>query len=922
MSDIPTITTEIFVAYSQCPRKAFLLLFSEDKGTPHDYPLILEERRQSNRAQYLKKFLQGHPEARKYDPKAFKKHDFLVEATLRSEPLKAYCAVLTKTNADKTSRQISYEPTIITGTYSITPEQKMELLFVGSVLGKLQKQEPTVGRIVGMDGKAHRVQLESGYKRIKSSLKILKSWCGDPPTVSPALTLNKHCSSCQFQQICREQAEKANNLSLLARMTPKEIKRFNKRGIFTVQQLSYLFKPRRKRKKRRNPDPIKHSLALQALAIRESKIYIQELPQLNRHPVELFLDVEGIPDQRFYYLIGLLVCEGGICIQYSFWADKREDEKVIWEQVLIKLNEYPEAPIYHYGSYDSKAFNELSERYPSELSEFKERLINVNTLIFGKIYFPTYSNSLKQIGFSLGFAWTSQKASGLQSLAWRYWWEENCDEFFKQSLINYNKEDCQSLQLVIGKIVEIKDISGLQDNIEFTDRLKKISTEHGEAIHRQLESVLKFAHSNYNKNKLILSGNKETSEKESSRKRGPKHGHPGQHRTVPKADKSIRVPMREDCPKCEHPLFETENIRRKTIIDLRIRKTGFQKKIIMYWGSKGHCEQCGKSYNPISIDELGHQLFSHAFRAWLVYQRLFLRLPFNVIENEVTELFHETISQGTLVNYVGSFSKYYLETEQLLLNQILESPFIHADETSINIRGLNQYVWTFTDGNHVIFKLTETRESDIVHETLHNYDGVLVSDFYGGYDAVDCKQQKCWVHLIRDINDDLWKSPFDAEYETFVLQVKEFILPIFEAIDRYGLKKRHLRKFKKETETFYKNNIRDRAYKSELAIKYQKRFERYQNSLFTFLEYDSIPWHNNTAERALRHIAVQRKISGSFYESGATSYLVLLGIMQTCRFQEKSFLKFLVSGEKDVDAFKSPKKRKRGKAVSSDGSQP
>ncbi|MEM9088740.1 MAG: hypothetical protein AAGC93_08365 [Cyanobacteria bacterium P01_F01_bin.53] len=146
MSDIPTITTEVFVAYSQCPRKAFLLLFAEDKGTPHDYPVILGKRRQRNRDQYLEKFLQEHPEARKYAPKAFKKHAFLVEATLKSELLEAYCTVLTKTHTKETSRRIRYEPTIVTGTYSITPEQKTELLFVGSVLGKIQQQESMVGR--------------------------------------------------------------------------------------------------------------------------------------------------------------------------------------------------------------------------------------------------------------------------------------------------------------------------------------------------------------------------------------------------------------------------------------------------------------------------------------------------------------------------------------------------------------------------------------------------------------------------------------------------------------------------------------------------------------------------------------------------------------------------------------------------------
>ena len=65
-----------------------------------------------------------------------------------------------------------------------------------------------------------------------------------------------------------------------------------------------------------------------------------------------------------------------------------------------------------------------------------------------------------------------------------------------------------------------------------------------------------------------------------------------------------------------------------------------------------------------------------------------------------------------------------------------------------------------------------------------------------------------------------------------------------------------------------------------------------------------IPWNNNAAERALRHLAVQRKISGAFSQKGATDYLRLLAISQTCRFQEKSFLGFLLSGLKNVDAFK------------------
>jgi len=85
---------------------------------------------------------------------------------------------------------------------------------------------------------------------------------------------------------------------------------------------------------------------------------------------------------------------------------------------------------------------------------------------------------------------------------------------------------------------------------------------------------------------------------------------------------------------------------------------------------------------------------------------------------------------------------------------------------------------------------------------------------------------------------------------------------------------------------------------------------RYKDSLFTFLEKDGISWHNNPAEWAIRPIAKQRAISSSFTALAIEDYLVFLGIRQTCRSQNKSFFKFLFSGETDLDQFEV-RKRKR-----------
>src|SRR5262249_25170964 len=148
-------------------------------------------------------------------------------------------------------------------------------------------------------------------------------------------------------------------------------------------------------------------------------------------------------------------------------------------------------------------------------------------------------------------------------------------------------------------------------------------------------------------------------------------------------------------------------------------------------------------------------------------------------------------------------------------------------------------------------------------------------------------------------------SPFDAEFEGFVLAVRDALVPMIEAVQGKDAKARRLAKFLPKVEAFYAGHIVSRSYKSEVTQKYRNRFERYRDSLFTFLSLDGIPWNNNTAERGIRHLAIQRKISGAFFERPVSNYLLLLGIAQTCRFQDKSFLKFLMSGGSDVEAFRS-----------------
>lgn len=907
------ITSEIVVAYTECKLKAYLLLCTKQKGISHKYISILEEKAQKNRVEYFHKVKMEIPESELYSYDGMRKGvPILFEANWSFDDLTAYADAIVRVEKISSKMSYTYTPTLVVGTYKINKEYKLKLAFIGYVLSKFQKEKPITGIIVGSGNSAHKIKLETLYKEVEIVLKNLNMWIQDSKPTAPAVILNKHCLYCCFQKDCEAKAVEKDDLSLLSRMTPKVIQKYQKKGIFTINQLSYLFRPRKQRKgKKKTKIPLHYRPELQALAIQTKKIYIQELPELSAYGVELFLDIEGIPDQDFYYLIGLLVVNGKEQSSYSFWADSINDEQQIWDSFIEKANEYPDAPIYHYGGYDSKAILQLKKRYGKDPNNVESRLVNVNSSIYGKIYFPVRSNSLKELGKLLGSVWTHPESSGLQSLVWRYCWDKRQNDKYRQLLLTYNEEDCKALYLLTKELSKLIKTADSKKNVDFADQPKQHTTNIGKQIHEELEQILQSAHADYDKNKISTKLRDSKISDENNKKNKCRHV-----RIVPKPNKVIQVPSMRKCISCSGALNPKEETREHVITDLIFTRNGCRKSIEKYIGKMAYCSKCKKNYSPKVIRDFQKRHFGHSLIAWTIYQRIILRLPYRIIIQTMSEMFNIGMSEGTLVNWMQYFSKYYASTEGLLIHNIIKSNNVHVDETTINIQGENYFVWVFTDGKHVAFKVTETREATIAHDFLSDYDGVLISDFYPGYDSINCRQQKCWVHLIRDINDDLWKEPFNEEFETFTLEVKKLIAPILQTIQKYGSKKRHLNKFKKSIEKFYRKHINKPVYTFEVTAKYQKRFRRYKDSLFIFMEYDDTPWNNNMAERAIRQLAVQRKISGSFYKNAIPHYLLLLAIAQTCRFQNKSFLKFLLSKEKNIDTYKDSKPPKYSKIAS------
>ena len=216
-------------------------------------------------------------------------------------------------------------------------------------------------------------------------------------------------------------------------------------------------------------------------------------------------------------------------------------------------------------------------------------------------------------------------------------------------------------------------------------------------------------------------------------------------------------------------------------------------------------------------------------------------------------------------------------------------------------------MWSATFGflgpEVVIYRFSRNRDATVMNEVLKGFGGVLVSDFYNVYDSAPCLQQKCLIHLIRDINDDLLKFPFDEELKELATRFTSLMTPIIESIDRYGLTKRHLGKFVGDAERCRKW-VTGQQFGSKIAQGYQKRVGKYGDRLFTFLSHDGVPWHNDLAENGVKLVVSRRRlVDGLMSEEGITRYLTFLSIYQTLRRKGGSFLRFLLSNKTDVFEF-------------------
>jgi len=297
--------------------------------------------------------------------------------------------------------------------------------------------------------------------------------------------------------------------------------------------------------------------------------------------------------------------------------------------------------------------------------------------------------------------------------------------------------------------------------------------------------------------------------------------------------------------------------------------------------------------------------YGHGLVSWSVYQNVACGKNLSQVRKGLVDIFgfHFRLPKGQLYRFKSSVARYYRRTYRQILERIVSGKIIHIDETEVALRGKKGYVWVLASLDAVYFVYRDSREGAFLKEMLKDFSGVLVSDCFSAYDSVLCAQQKCLAHLLRDVNEDLLRNPFDEEFRNLAQEFGRVLRKIVETIDRFGLRKRHLHKHRADVQRFFKS-VLSRRFVSEAAQKLQTRLQKYEWRFFTFLDYDNVPWNNNYAEHAIKSFARYRRFAdGRFTEASIGEYLVMLSIFQTCEYRGVKFLDFLLSEKTNIEGF-------------------
>jgi transposase len=392
-------------------------------------------------------------------------------------------------------------------------------------------------------------------------------------------------------------------------------------------------------------------------------------------------------------------------------------------------------------------------------------------------------------------------------------------------------------------------------------------------------------------------------ERRSRKKRGGQNGHEGKQLKMSDTPDHREIHRVSKCHKCNCSLdnIQAKGCRKRQVFDI----PPVSLEVTEHQAEYKECPHCGAFTEAQFPDGITRPAqYGSRVKGFITYLSQYQLIPYERVTELLEDLFGVRISTGTIYNTNRQAYEAGAATEEAIRNLLKKQPILHADETGVFIGGLLHWLHVLSDERLTYYGLHTKRGKEAIEDVgiIPEYRVYLMHDFWSSYLSYECAHVFCNAHILREltgIHEDFGQN-WPLEMIDLLVRAKKQV----EARTVH-LKKSTIRKFEDEYDLILSKGFqcnplgsggpprRGRKKKSK-PRNLLERLRDHKEGVIGFVKDFSIPFDNNQAERDLRMVKVQQKISGCFRSiEGGMFFARIRGYISTVKKHNENVLSAL-----------------------------
>ena len=356
-----------------------------------------------------------------------------------------------------------------------------------------------------------------------------------------------------------------------------------------------------------------------------------------------------------------------------------------------------------------------------------------------------------------------------------------------------------------------------------------------------------------------------------------------------------------ECEFCGQSLCNAEaaNYERRQVFDLPSIKV----EVFEHQAESKICPNCGCLNKAAFPKEVAYPVqYGTRLKSVAVYLNQYQLVPFDRLSETFIDLFNHRLSQSTLIDANRACYDILEPVEEAIKQQIIASPVICLDETGMRIEGKRKWCHVVSTENLTYFAANSHRGSEANEDMgiLPVYSGTAMHDGWSSYFKFNCKHALCSSHHLRDLT-----FIHEEEKQNWAKDLIDQLISIKTAVDhrrpiKFKLDLAEIEDFEERYDHIIERaklenpppiasnsqgEIKKRGKKKKTkAQNLLERLQKYRREALAFMYDFKVPFDNNLAERDLRMMKVQQKISGTFRSwDGAKIFCRIRGYISTVK---------------------------------------